>query len=319
MSPQTKLKQVGTMGTILVVSKDDRALTLIDARSLRVLRKVELSGFTGHEVAVHSNQSLAYVPIYGDSPLGAVGTNGSTVDVIDLHRGERLTTFDVPSFSRPHCAAFGSDGLLYITTELDETVTVIETETLSIIRRLATGHSQAHMLALSPKGTRCYTANVEPGSISEMSTKSGALLRTIDITDKINRISLSADGSLAFTADQHRPRLAIVDLKAGVVDRWVDIPSIAFGTAATPDGTALILAMRGSNQVARLDLKAFSIEATVVVPPSPQMILIDPSGTLAYTACSSAGVLTAVRIADMTVTGTVECGKNPDGLAFAAG
>ncbi|MFT4470510.1 YncE family protein [Arthrobacter sulfonylureivorans] len=317
MGAETASTQTGPAGTVLVVNKDDRTLMLVDAQKLQVVSTVQLSGITGHEVAVHPDLPIAYVPIYSDAPVGVSGTDGSTIDVIDLVRGQRSATIDLKAPCRPHDAMFGLDGLLYVTTELNKSVTVIDPSTQQVVRTLKTGHAQSHMMALSPDGTYCYTANVEPGSISEIDVENGHLLRTVEVAEVINRISLSADGLTAFTADQRQPRLAVVDLVTGSVNQWVELPSTAFGTALTPNGTELILALRGSNQIAKLNLKTLEIVAAADVAPSPQMIVLDPTGAIAYTASSQAGLLTAVRLSDMSAIGAIETGRNPDGLAFA--
>lgn len=283
---------------------------------MTVVDSIELSG-PGHEVAAHPELPIAYVPIYSNAPVGAPGTNCSTIDVVDLLSGQRRTTIDLKVPCRPHCAVFGKDGLLYVTTEVTKTITVLDPLTLSVVRTLDTGHAQSHMLALSADNARGYTANVEPGSISEVDLETGALVRTIEIGREINRISLSMDGAHAFTADQRQPRLAVVDIATGTVARWVDLPSIAFGTALTHDGLNMIVALREGAQVARLDLRTFDITAVADVPPFPQMMLLNPEGTVAYTASAPAGSLTSVRLCDMSIASTVQTGRNPDGIAFS--
>jgi len=41
-------------------------------------------GVNGHEVMASKDGRFAYVPIYGNSGVGRPGTDGSTIDVIDL-------------------------------------------------------------------------------------------------------------------------------------------------------------------------------------------------------------------------------------------
>lgn len=307
----------GTAGMVLVINKDDHSLSLVDAQSMQLIDTVQLSGVTGHEVAAHPVLPLAYAPIYSDAPVGKPGTNGSTIDVIDLMTGERQTIIDLHTPSRPHCALFGADGLLYVTTEVTKSITVIDPETHELVRQLNTGHDQAHMMAFSADARHVYTANVAPGSISVMRLDTGELLDQIAVSEVINRISVSVDGRYAFTGDQRQSRLAVVDLMSNMVVHWVDLPASPFGTAVTPDGSELIMALRATNQVAKLDLVSFTITGIVDVPPTPQMILLDPSGTIAYTASNRVGVLSAIRIKDMSLIGSVATGQNADGIAFS--
>ena len=53
-----------------------------------------------------------------------------------------------------------------MTTELDQTVTIIDPKSLKIIGTIPTGQAESHMLALSNDGLRGYTANVGPGTVS---------------------------------------------------------------------------------------------------------------------------------------------------------
>ena len=56
---------------------------------------------------------------------------------------------------RPHCAVFGpKDGLLYVTTELDHSITIIDPKTLKIVGSIPTGQPESHMFMLSHDGLR---------------------------------------------------------------------------------------------------------------------------------------------------------------------
>ena len=68
---------------------------------------------------------------------------------------------------RPHLPVFGpKDGMLYVTTELDQSITIIDPKTLKIVGSIPTGQPESHMLAISHDGRRGYTANVGPGTVS---------------------------------------------------------------------------------------------------------------------------------------------------------
>ena len=55
------------------------------------------------------------------------------------------------------------DGLLYVTTELDNSVTVIDPQALKVVGTVPTGQSESHMPAITRDGRRGYTSNVGPG------------------------------------------------------------------------------------------------------------------------------------------------------------
>ena len=113
-------------GLLLVANKGDHTLGIIDPVAGRQVATVEESGTTGHEVIASPDGRTAYVPIYGDSGVGRAGSDGRTMDVIDIASRRKLATVDLGRPERPHCAQFGPDGRLYATTELTHTVTVFD-------------------------------------------------------------------------------------------------------------------------------------------------------------------------------------------------
>ena len=129
-----------SIGLLLVANKGEQTLGLIDPTAGRQIATVAEGGVTGHEVAASPDGKLAFVPIYGNSGVGMPGTDGSTLAVIDLSERKVIHTIDFGHGLRPHCAVFGpKDGLLYVTTELDKSLTIIDPQTLKIVGSVPTG------------------------------------------------------------------------------------------------------------------------------------------------------------------------------------
>ena len=140
------------------------------------------------------------------------GTDGSTLAVIDLGEHKLIHTIDFGHGVRPHCAVFGpKDGLLYVTTELDKSVTIIDPQTLKIVGTIPTGQTESHMLAISPDGRKGYTANVGPGTGSVLDLAERKTFTVIPVAGHVQRISVSPDGHWAFTSDTEKARLAVID------------------------------------------------------------------------------------------------------------
>jgi YVTN family beta-propeller protein len=133
-------------GLLLVAQKGDQSLAIVDPVAGKVLATVAENGITGHEVTASPDGRLAYVPIYGNSGVGKPGTNGRNMVVIDLAARKIVANVDFGHEVRPHLPVFGpKDGLLYVTTELDKSVTVIDPKTLKIVGSIPTGQPESHM------------------------------------------------------------------------------------------------------------------------------------------------------------------------------
>lgn len=307
----------GGSGLLLVANKSDRALGIIDPVAGLQVATVPASGATPHEVAASPDGRFAYLPIYGDSGVGRAGSDGQTVDVIDVAARRTVATIDLGRKERPHEALFGSDGRLYVTTELTSTITVVDPRTNAVVDRIPTGQPESHMLALSRDGRRAWTSNVGPGTVSAIDLVARRVTAVIPVSGKAQRIALSVDERWLFTADQAAPRLAVVDTAKSAVARWVELPGIGYGTAPTPDGRHLLVAVIDKSQVAVVDLTSMTVARTIDVPKAPQEVLVRPDGRVAYVSCDQSGKVAVLDLATWKVERLIDAGRHVDGLAWA--
>ena len=114
-------------GLLLVANKGDQTVSFIDPATGRQIATVKESGVTTHELTASPDGRTAYAPVYGNSGVGAPGSDGRTLDIIDVASRRVIATLDFGRPVRPHCAMFGPrDGLLYVTTELTNSIDVID-------------------------------------------------------------------------------------------------------------------------------------------------------------------------------------------------
>jgi YVTN family beta-propeller protein len=305
-------------GLLLVANKGNQTLGIVDPETGREVAEIPEGGITGHEVAAAPEGSMAYVPIYGNSGVGKPGTDGRTMAVIDLASRRVVKTLNFDKPLRPHCAVFGpKNGLLYVTTELANSITVIDPKSLRIVSSIPTGQRESHMLAITRDGQRGYTANVGPGTVSAIDLVAQKPLAIIPISRQTQRISLSIDDHWVFTADQTAPRLAVIDTSTNKVQTWVKLPTQAYGTAPTLDGRWLLITLPTANKVGVLDLESMKIARMVNVDKLPQEILVRPDGEVAYVSCSASGKIAAINLKTWNVDKLISAGPQADGLSWA--
>jgi len=305
-------------GWLLVANKLDATLGIIDTVHRQQLIAIPEGGVTGHEVVASPDGKTAYVPIYGDSGVGMPGTDGSTITVIDLATRKVTAKIELGSGLRPHCAVLGPlNGLLYVTTELANAITVIDPHTLKVVGKIPTGAAQSHMLAISSDGRYGYTANVSPGTVSVIDLSAEKVLAVIPVSANTQRIAISKDNRLVFTADQQQPRLAVIDTRTRTISRWVSLPSTAYGTAATMDGKWLLITQPHTAKVLALNLHTMEIEKTFDVPPSPQEIVVRPDNKRAYISCDKSAQVAVLNLEIWQMDSPIGTGKGTDGLAWA--
>ena len=305
-------------GLLLVAQKGDKSLAIVDPAEGKVIADVAEGGTTGHEVTASPDGRLAYVPIYGNSGVGKPGTDGTKMVVIDLASHKIVGSVDFGHGVRPHLPVFGpKDGLLYVTTELDKTISIIDPKTLKIIGTIPTGQPESHMLAISHDGRRGYTANVGPGTVSVLDMQAHKTLKVIPISRNTQRISITPDDRWVFTADQTKPQMAVIDTATKEVKHWIPIAATGYGSAATPDGKYLLVALPDVNQVAVIDVGTMKVARNIDVAAYPQEVLVTPDGKTAYVSCMHANKVGVIDLAAGKMTGTIATGNETDGLAWA--
>ena len=305
---------------LVVAEKGQQSMAIIDPASGKVLASVPEGGVTGHEVIASAEGRLAFVPIYGNSGVGKPGTDGNSIAVIDIAAQKVVHTISFDHGNRPHCPLIGpKDGLLYVTTELDQSITLIDPKTFKIVGSIPTGQTQSHMLALSHDGQRGYTANVGPGTVSVLDIPNRKVLKIIPISGNTQRIAISPDDHWVFTADQTKPQLAVIDTATNSVAKWVPLEGIAYGTAPTPDGRFLLLTLPDQNKIAVVDLKSMQVVRSISTGVYPQEIVVRPNGKTAYVSCETSNQVAEINLENWTLTRLIQTGKSTDGLAWAAG
>ena len=303
---------------LLVAQKGLASLGIVDPVAGKLLASVPEGGITGHEVAASADGRLAYVPIYGNSGVGKPGTDGTHMVVIDIASGKVVGKVDFGHGVRPHLPVFGpKDGLLYVTTELDKAITVIDPKTLTIVGSIPTGQAESHMLAISHDGRRGYTANVGPGTVSVLDMAARKTLKIIPISGSTQRISISLDDKWVFTADQTQPRMAVIDTATDEVVKWVPLDGLGYGSAATVDGKWLLMTVPTKNEIAVVDLKTMQVAQTVATPADPEEVIVEPGGNRSWVSCPGSGLVAEIDLATWKVTRQIVTGKASDGLAWA--
>ena len=233
--------QIAPLTVLAVVNQKQHALVLVDPQTHEAIATVPV-GVNGHEIAVSSDGTLAYVPIYGNAGVGRPGTDGREIDIVDVTTKKMVGAIDLGRPIRPHKAIFGPDGMLYVSGELAHAILIVDVRTRAVVGEIPTGAKESHMFCFSPDGSRIYTANVGDGSVSVLDVKARKLIQVIPLTKRVQRIAVSRDGRWVFTSDWDQPRVAVIDTRSNTLSRWLPTAGMPYVTLPTVDGTSLLVA-----------------------------------------------------------------------------
>lgn len=305
--------------TLLVTNQTDRSLAYIDTVTGKVTDTIPENGVTGHEITTSPDGKLAYIPMYGDSGVGKPGTDGSTIQVVDIAAHKVVHTIDLGHGVRPHKPVYDTHrNVLWVTTELDQSITAIDPKTYKVLYSVPTGQKESHMLVLSPDGKRAYTANVGAGSVSVLDLDAKKLVTIIPISGNTQRITISNDGKYVFTSDQTSPRLAVIDTATNKVKEYVPLPSEGYGGAITSDGKTLLLCQVHAGKLIFIDLPTMKVTKSVPVGTYPQAVVIAKDGKRAYVSSLRSGTIDVIDMATREPVQSIFAGKGADGMVLVS-
>ncbi len=254
-------------GLLAVVNQKEHSVLLVDPAGGKVLNSVEV-GINGHEIAASPAGDRLYVPIYGNAGVGRPGTDGRTIDVIDVRGWKLANTIDLGRPLRPHKPLFGPGGMLYVTGELAHAIEIVDVQKNSVAGEIPTGAKESHILAISPDGARGYTANVGDGSVSVLDIAGRKLIKVIPLTRRVQRMAVSNDGRWAFTSDWDQARVAVIDTRTNALSQWLATAAMPYVTQPTPDGKFLLVAETQGDKglLEMFDLATWKVVRSYLLP-----------------------------------------------------
>jgi YVTN family beta-propeller protein len=305
-------KPASSKGLLVVANQKEHTALIVDPDARKELAKITI-GVNGHEVAVSPDGKFAYIPIYGNSGVGKPGTDGSTIDVIDIANRKLAYSIDLGKPLRPHNPEFGPDGNLYVSAELSQSLDVIDPKTRKIIAEIPTGQDESHMFIIRAGAGTAYTANVHAGTVSVLDIQNRKLVTTIPVSKIVQRISIEPDGLYVFTHDQETPRIVVIDPLSNAISTSIPMPETVYASGATPDNHWLVCAgMKGHIFV--VDLHTRKLAKTFDAPTALGKVLIRPDGGVAYSSFLSAGKIEVLNLKDWKLEPSIDLTPGIDGM-----
>lgn len=300
---------------LLLTSQRDHTFREFNPDTLEQISATPESDDAGHEILATPDGKTAFVPIYGNSGVGKPGTDGDHIDIFDVATGKLTGSIKFPHGVRPHRPIWDkTTGMMFVSTEVDKTASIIDPKTGKIIGAVPTGAEQSHMITLLPDGKKMYTANVQPGSVSVVDVKAKKVLKVIPISANTQRLSCSNDGKYVFTADQTTPDLVVIDTATDTIRKRIKLPSIGYGSTPTPDGKSVLVALGHDNKVAVVDLQSMEVTKTIPSIDGINELVVSADSRYAYASSPKTDTLAKIDLTEGKTVKTAPAGKYPDGM-----
>ncbi|MGC2620633.1 MAG: YncE family protein [Acidobacteriaceae bacterium] len=334
------VSQATPQRTLLALSKRAHTLAIVDPATLEIIATAPV-GPDPHEVIASTDGKTAYVSIYG-------GGRYHALSVIDLVAQKALPDIDTGALNGPHGMAWVG-GKLWFTAEGAKAIARYDPATAKVDWIMGTGQNRTHMIYVTPDQMKIYTTNVASGTVtylekvtlppmgpppgmhppagaaSQMGPPPGMGSPRMDWTETIIPVGkgdegfdVTPDGREMWTANAQDGTLSIIDLNSKRVIDTVDAKIFGANRLKfTPDGKLALISSLANGDLVVYDAASRKPIKRVPIGHGAAGILMDPVGNRAFVACSPDNYIAIVDLKTLEVTGHIDVGGEPDGLAWA--
>jgi len=306
---------------LVVLCKGPSELEIVDTGKLVIDGRIKTGPFP-HEVAMSSDGNLAVVTNYGK------GMKGTTLSIIDLDK-QTEHRFDLTNLVGPNGEKFGDligphgveffHGKFYFTAEGSKKIARYDPKTNKVDWVHEIGQERTHMLVISKEGHAIYTSNVNSGTVTavEENRDGGDWKNTlIPVGKGPEGIDISPDGKEVWAANSNDGTVSIIDTGAKKVIETIPVQTKHSNRLKfTTDGKRVLISDLATGELIVLDAKSRKVDKRIKLGSSAEGILIVPDGKTVYVAVSGDDKVAQLDVQRLEVTGTIQTGKDPDGMA----
>jgi YVTN family beta-propeller protein len=297
---------------LVVLNKEDATLVTVDPATGKVLGRVP-TGEAPHEVTVSDDGKTAFVGNYGAS------SPGNTISIIDLGKMKEIRRFDTKPLLRPH-GVFFRDRKVYFTSETHRIVARYDPASNQVDWLLGTGQAGTHMVWVNKDATRMYACNIGGASMTiiERGADANAWNETVVPVGKgPEGFDVSPDGREIWAAHSRDGGVSIVDIEQKKVVGTIDLKTKRSNRLKfTPDGKVALVSDLDAGELLVIDVASRAVTKKIPLGKMVEGILMQPDGARAYVAVNGDNYVGVIDLKTLTVTGRIETGKGPDGMAW---
>src|SRR5215210_3763620 len=310
--------------SLLALSKANHTLAIVEPVTLKVITHIPV-GEDPHEVVASSDGKTAYVCIYGGGSL-------HEINVIDLVAQKPLRNIDTRPLFGPHDITF-VNGKAWFTAEGSKSVCRYDPATEKLDWSMGTGQDRTHMIYVTGDGKKIYTTNMSSGTVSIMVDtliQPGRMAppnakpredwsQTVVPTARGSEgFDVSPDGNELWTASSEDGTISIIDIGAKKLSAKIDAKVLGANRLKfSPDGKQVFISSLQTGELTIYDAKSHKEVKRLKIGHGAAGILMDPDGSRAFVACSADNYVAVIDLKTLEVTGHLDVGGVPDGLAWA--
>lgn len=204
----------------------------------------------------------------------------------------------------------GKTQTAYITNQTENTVSVINVTTNTVIDTISVGANPCGV-EVSPDGKNVYVINNDDNTVNVINTFYNSITATIPVGVEPRGICISPDGSKLYVTNNQDNTLNVIDAHTNNVIATVPVGYRAYGVAISPDGSKVYVTNHSALSVHILNTATNTVSDTIPVGSGPLGIAFSLDGLKAYVANLYSNSISVINTTTQTVSATIPVGAEP--------
>ena len=197
-----------------------------------------------------------------------------------------------------------AQGTAYVSSEKDNSLTLIDLGTLAVKGTIATCKRARHV-QMTPDA-KIMVACTDSNAADIIDPASGKSLRRMPLGKEPEAFDISPDGRVVYVSNEDEGELSFVDAATGKTLKDVKVGKEPEGVKVSADGKIVYVTSEVASMVHVIDTATAKVVKNVKVGKRPRRMVITPDGKELWVTNELDASVTIVSTADHSVLGTVK-------------
>jgi PQQ-dependent catabolism-associated beta-propeller protein len=200
--------------------------------------------------------------------------------------------------------AAAAQGTAYVSSEKDDALTLIDTQTLAVKGTIPTCKRGRHIQRL-PDG-KLMVACTDSNAADVIDPATGKSVRRVPLGDEPEAFDLSPDGKTVYVSNEDEAEASFIDVASGKVLQTIKVGQEPEGVKVSADGKTLYVTSEVASLIHVIDVASAKVVKNVKVGKRPRRMAITPDGKELWVTNELDASVSIVSTADHSVTGTIK-------------
>jgi PQQ-dependent catabolism-associated beta-propeller protein len=201
--------------------------------------------------------------------------------------------------------AASAQGVAYVSSEKDHTITVLDLKTQAVTGTIATCKRPRHM-QVTPDGKQLAVACGESHQADFIDLATRKSVRKVSLGEDPEIFDISADGKTLFVSNEEDSELGIIDLASGKRSGDVKVGGEPEGVKISADGQLVYVTSEVANMVHAVDPVARKVVHNIKAGKRPRRFALTPDGGQLWVTNELDASVTVIDTKTHQVAGTIK-------------